>query len=169
MRKWLIWIGALFVFGQFYAMVAQKEALRHGGQEMFLKLAPRDPTSYMQGDYMELNYDLTNKLYMMMRDDAASANLPSSGAIVVRLDDHQVAEFVRLDTSAPLSPGEHLLHYRRDGSTFLFGVERYFIPEGTGGAFKDAVYGDVHVSLSGDALLVDLRDKDFQPLVAPAN
>jgi uncharacterized membrane-anchored protein len=167
MRKWLIWVGALFVFSQFYVMVAQKEALRQGGQEMFLKLEPRDPTSYMQGDYMALNYGLTNKLFMM-QTNFTSADLPSSGAIVVRLDDHQVAEFVRINQGAPLAPGEHLLRYRRDDNTFTFGVERYFIPEGTGGAFKDAAYGDVHVSPSGDALLVGLRDKDFHPLKPPA-
>jgi uncharacterized membrane-anchored protein len=99
MRTWLIWIAALFVFGEFYAMVGQKEALRRSGQEILLKLAPRDPRSLMQGDYMALNYDLANKLFSM-QTDSASANLPSSGAVVLRLDDHQVAEFVRVDNSA---------------------------------------------------------------------
>ena len=168
MRTWLIWIGAVFVFGQFYAMVEQKEALRRSGQEILLKLAPRDPRSLMQGDYMALNYDVANKLYMM-QSDSPSVTIPASGAVVLRLDEHQVGELARIDNGAAPAAGEHLLCYRHDDAGFTFGVEHYFIPEGTGDAIKNAVYGDIRVSPTGDALLVGLRDKDFKLLAAPAN
>lgn len=71
-------------------------------------------------------------------------------------------------SGAPLAAGEHRLRYRRDDNVFTFGVEHYFIPEGTGDAFKNAVYGDIRVSPAGDALLVGLRDKDFHFLEIPA-
>jgi uncharacterized membrane-anchored protein len=168
MRTWLVWLGALFVFGQFYFMVEQKETLRRDGQEILLKLAPRDPRSMMQGDYMALNYDLADKLDALQTDTPA-LNIPSSGAVILRLDDHQVGEFVRLDNAAALATNERRLRYRRADNAYTFGVEHYFIPEGTGGAFQNAVYGDIRVSPAGDALLLGLRDKDFHLLAAPAN
>jgi len=167
MRTWLIWLGALFIFGQFYSMVEQKEALRRNGQDILLKLAPRDPRSLMQGDYMALGYDLANKLYTLQTSDAG-AHIPSTGAVVLHLDDHRVAEFVRIDDGTALAAGEQRLRYRRSDDMFTFGVENYFVPEGTGDAFKNAVYGDVRVSATGDALLVGLCDKDFQLLKIPA-
>jgi uncharacterized membrane-anchored protein len=167
MRTWLIWLGALFVFANFCVMIEQKRALLGNGQDILLKLAPRDPRSLMQGDYMALSYDLANKLYTL-QTSAAGAHIPSTGAVILHLDDHRVAEFVRIDDGTALATGEQRMRYRRSDDQFTFGVENYFVPEGTGDAFKDAVYGDVRVSATGDALLVGLCDKDFHPLKIPA-
>jgi len=165
MRIALIWIAAAFVFGNFYTMVAEKEALLRNGQTVYLALAPVDPRSPLQGDYMALNYAIMNQL----NHDAFSSSgtrSPQSGAVIIQLDGQDIGTFVRYDNGTALAPGELRLKYHRDGWRALIGAESYFIPEGSGAAFAQAVYGELKLEPDGTPLLVALCDKSRQPLSA---
>lgn len=165
MRIVLIWIAAAFVFGNFYTMVAQKESLLRGGQTVYLALAPVDPRSLMQGDYMALNYQIMNQLNHDHFDSSVPQPL-KSGAVVIKLDDRNVGTFVGYSHGEALGPGEHLLKFHHSDWRAVIGAESYFIPEGSGSSFDHAVYGELKVEPDGTPLIVALCDKDRHRLAA---
>ncbi len=166
MRRALIWLGAVYVFGCFYVMIEQKESLRRNGLTIYLALAPVDPRSPLQGDYMALTYDVTNAVAKIQSDNQA-VDLPTHGTLVVALDDKSVGHFVRIFKGSALAPGEHLLKYYRPHWDFTIGAENYFIPEGSGEAFAKAAYGELKVSPDGTPILIALCDKDRQRIPVP--
>jgi uncharacterized membrane-anchored protein len=166
MRTILLWLAAAYVFGNFYLMVEQKEALRRDGQTVYLVLAPRDPRSLLQGDYMALSYQVTNDMNHLQL--SASSSVPMSGALVISLDDRNVGHFVRVHQGESLASREHLLKFRHQDWYVTIGAEKYFIPEGSGAAFAKAVYGELKVASDGTPLLMALCDKDLQPIPVPA-
>lgn len=164
MRIVLIWIAATFVFGSFYGLVAHKEALRREGQTVYLALAPVDPRSLLQGDYMALNYAITTQLNRNRYD--AGDHAPDTGVIVIGLDAQNVGKFVRYYDGGPLAPGEHLLKYHYANYRILIGAESFFIPEGSGESFAHAAYAELKMEPDGTPLIVALCDKDLKPIVA---
>ncbi len=106
MRTILIWLAAAFVFGNFYTMIAARQTLLRNGQTCYLELAPVDPRSLMQGDYMALNYAVMNQLNHDHFTAGAAAH-PDTGTIIVQLDSRNVGTFVRYDDgtcSPPVRP-----------------------------------------------------------------
>ena len=85
----LLGVGAVLVFGAVNWQVAAKERLRASGQPVYLELAPVDPRSLMQGDYMALNFQL-------VREISAVSPRGWDGAAVLKLDERGAGEFVRL-------------------------------------------------------------------------
>lgn len=165
MRVALIWIAAAFVFGNFYTMVAEKEALLRDGQTVYLALAPVDPRSIMQGDYMALNYEIMNKLNHD-RFDSTQPQPPNSGVLVIQLDSRNVGTFVRYDNGGALAPGEHRLKFHHTDWRAVIGAESYFISEGSGPSFDHAVYGELKVEPNGTPLIIALCDKELHRLIA---
>ncbi len=164
MRAVLIWIAAAFVFGSFYYMVAQKEAQLRNGQTVYLALAPVDPRSLLQGDYMALRYQITNKIN---EDPIASAQAeqPVPHTAILTLDAHHVGTFARYDDGRPLATGEFRLKFHRRDRGNVIGAESFFIPEGSGTRFAAAAYGELKLAADGTPLLVALCDGNRQPIV----
>jgi uncharacterized membrane-anchored protein len=155
MRTTLYWLALAGVLGSFGLMIHQQEALRQGGQTVYLALAPVDPRSPMQGDYMALNYQFCNDM-----NHLSGAVLPPAGVAVMTLDTADVGRFVRIYHGEPLAANEHLLKYRHDGWRVVIGREQFFIPEGSGAQFAKAVYGQLKVTPGGTSQLEALCDKD---------
>lgn len=154
----LLIAGALLVFGAVNWQIAGKERLRAAGQVMFLDLAPRDPRSLMQGDYMALNFRLAAEIGRRTQNEPDGTRVA-----VVRLDAQRVATFVRLDAGSPLEPGEMRFRFRiRRGDVWL-GTNAFFFQEGQAGRYAAARFGEFRVTDDGSAMLVDLRDKDLRP------
>jgi uncharacterized membrane-anchored protein len=165
MRTALMWLAGAFVFANFYAMISEKQALLHRGRTVYLELAPVDPRSMMQGDYMELNYAVMNRLNM----DHFNSSEPQSpsGTIIVQVDPRNVGTFARYDDGRPLAPNEARVKYHHTGWRAVIGAESYFIPEGSGQIFGQAAYGEIKLEPDGTALIAALCDKNLQPIVAP--
>jgi len=137
--------------------IAGKERLLAAGKPVYLELAPVDPRSLMQGDYMALNYEMTNAF----RQDPARKD----GHLVVALDERGVARFARFHEGTPLAPGEYLLRYRVRDRVRL-GAESYFFQEGHADRYAGARYGELRVARTGDSVLVGLADDHLRPLGA---
>ncbi len=153
---WLIAVGALgFVNYGIYG----KEQLIRNGQPVLLELAPVDPRSLIQGDYMILRYAIAV--------DLEDREIPRRGQIVIRLDDDGVATFVRLDDGTPLAPGERLLNYYHHEWRIDLGAPSFFFQEGTAERYADAVYGELRVDAAGNSVLVGLRNAELEPLRPP--
>jgi uncharacterized membrane-anchored protein len=154
--------GLVLILALVNWQIAAKERLMRDGELMLLELAPVDPRSLMQGDYMRLDYAIARQLY-------AYADWPSDGQIVVANDEHGVARFVRrAEPGAALGAAEHLLRYRRRSGWIRIGTDAFFFQEGLADAYRGARYGELRVDANGDGLLIGLRDRDRRPMGAPA-
>jgi uncharacterized membrane-anchored protein len=158
-RRALILGGLVLVFGVVAVETLRKEQVIATGQVLLLELAPRDPRSLIQGDYMQLDYAIAR---LTAHDDT----WPRDGALVVSRDEAGVAQFRRRDEGEPLAQGEARLTYRIRGGRLQVGTNAFHFQEGQAAAFSGARYGELRVAPDGTSLLVGLRDATFQPLPA---
>jgi uncharacterized membrane-anchored protein len=136
-------------------LIINKESTLAEGRTMLLRLAPRDPRSLMQGDYMVLRYAMDNAV--------PSEELESKGCLVVKLDANNVATFVQIHKGEKLQDGEYLLSYRKRGELRL-GAESFMFQEGDAEIYASAWYGELKVDKEGSSVLVGLCGEDLQPL-----
>jgi uncharacterized membrane-anchored protein len=157
MRARVIFGGLALVVVALVVLVIRKEQVLAHGTPVLLELAPVDPRSLMQGDYMVLDYAVSREL--------GGSNVPQEGLLVLRLDEHGVGRFVRKhEPGTPLAPGELLLRYKvRDGRIRL-GAESFFFQEGHANHYAGARYGELRVTGNGSSVLVGLRNAERQPL-----
>ena len=158
MRNAVIFVGLAFALLGPTVLILQKESLLATGKPVLLELAPVDPRSLMQGDYMVLNYAIS-------RARRWGQGSPRDGHLVLRLDEQGVGQYVRIhEPGTPLAPGEFLLRYRvRDGRVRL-GAEAFFFQEGHAQRYAGARYGELRVAPNGTSVLVGLRSKEREPL-----
>lgn len=153
--RWIA-LGLAAVVGAIGWMVVAKERVLSSGQVVLLELAPVDPRSLMQGDYMVLRYRIAA--------DADAESWPADGRLVLRLDADGVAALVGRDAGQPLAEREVWLRYRIRQGTLRLGAESFFFAEKQGHIYDEARYGELRVAPDGDAVLVGLRDRDTRPL-----
>lgn len=161
MRDAGFFIGAIIVLAGLNGLVIHKELILRAGTPVFLKLAPADPRSLIQGDYMRLAYEITRG---PLAAEAMREN--RRGAIVIRLDSRGVGQFVRIHHGEPLGENELLLRYKRRGTVSL-GAESFFFQEGHAKYYERARYGELRVAPSGHSVLVGLRGEKLEPLGPP--
>lgn len=152
----LLWLVAIGILAFVNYGIYGKETLIREGEPVLLELAPVDPRSLIQGDYMVLRYAIAA--------DLEQTELPARGKLVIRLDENQVARFVRLDDGSPLANDERLLNYYKHDWSLDLGAGSFFFQEGTAELYEDAVYGELRVDESGGSILVGLRGDTFETL-----
>jgi uncharacterized membrane-anchored protein len=162
LRQIVLFAIACLVLGMLNVMIYQKEMTLQEGKVVLLELAPIDPRSLMQGDYMVLRYKLAREV----RADS----MPLDGHLVVALDNEGVASYRRLHTpNSSLAPDEHLLRYRRRGNDIRLGAESFFFQEGHAKYYNGARYGELRVADNGDSVLAGLRDGKLERLGPDGN
>jgi uncharacterized membrane-anchored protein len=153
----VVLVNLVLVLGLFNWSVVQKEDTLENGELVLLKLAPVDPRSLMQGDYMRLSYAISQT--------PSLEKLKSRGYAVVKLDAQKVAQLVRYQPGKePLQEGELLLKYNKGNWALNLGAEAYFFEEGQAKTFETAEYGGLRVDEEGNSILVGLYDKNRQLL-----
>lgn len=138
MRKVLLWLGLVLALGVPNALIVDKERALSGSTVVLLELAPVDPRSLIQGDYMALAY-------------AEDVSRP----VVIQLDAGGVAHVVRPYEGA-LGPGELLLR----GPV----TREFFFQEGHADRYAAARYGEFSVAPWGQAVLTGLSDRERRKL-----
>lgn len=138
------------------------------GEIVYLHLAPVDPRSLMQGDYMALRFQLGNNIRSALpqsNDSSAEYLRAGGGQVVVTLDNNRVATFNRLRSAEnPLAANELALAYRVRNNQVKFATNAFFFQEGQAEIFEDARYGQFRVNAKGEPLLVAMYDADLQQL-----
>lgn len=139
------------------------------GKVVYLDLAPVDPRSLMQGDYMALRFRLTDKVYKAhsKKEDRTQRrhNLGSSdGYVVISLDERNIGSFKRLYIGQTLSNNEILIRYRIRNGTVKFATNAYYFQEDHGKYYQPAQYGQFRVDDKGELLLVAMYDKELTKL-----
>lgn len=156
-------LSALAVLAVANVGIWQKEDLIAHGRTVYIALAPVDPRSLMQGDYMALNYQLGDTL----RDQLDDADRLTQPVALARLDARGVATLEQLvDTATDAPPSADRLHIRlapRKGRWVIVS-DAWFFREGEGERWQAARYGEFRVQPDGRALLVGLADADLQPI-----
>lgn len=151
-KKIILAINLLLVLVFFVLSVLSKEATLANSRQILVQLAPVDPRSLMQGDYMALNYSITWRIW------------DGDGKyVVVKVDDDNVATFVRQQDDKTLNDGELLLRWttNKRGRKSI-GADNYFFQEGTGDKYAYARYGLLRVDSDGNCTLVGLCDAEKQ-------
>ncbi len=136
-----------------HAIIGKERILREG-TTMLLRLAPLDPRSLMQGDYMALRYAIADEVARAARNAGIS-----DGRVVVRLDESSEAHLVGIHDGKPLAQGQHLLRFRQRGDAVRLASDAYFFEEGRAERYAGARFGELKVDDGGDAVLVGLRDE----------
>lgn len=135
------------------AGIWQKESLIAQGQPVYVELAPADPRSLMQGDFMRLNYRLPAKL-----DDELDGLLTRQRPrVVARRDARGVATVLRLDIGAPLASDELRIELTPKDGRWVLVSDAWFFKEGEAARWAPAKYAEFRVGADGRALLVGLK------------
>ncbi|WP_429047038.1 GDYXXLXY domain-containing protein [Aeromonas hydrophila] len=158
MRRLALLLTGLAILAAINVTVWRYERAMSSGEVVLLRLAPVDPRSLMQGDYMRLNYELARQLGNRHQDEAPADTL------VIRLDEQQVASWVEGGKPDQLARDERRLQVRRSDGQWLIGPDAYFFEEGTSEQYEAARYGEFRLQESGKALLVGLRDEQLKPV-----
>lgn len=151
--KWIIiLVNLVLLLAYINYSILNKERLLREGKLVLLKLAPLDPRSLIQGDYMALRYDIST--------NQNPDEIPKRGYCVVRLDAQGVAGKVRFQKGRrPLAEGEYLINYSAaDRWNIHIGAESFFFQEGEAEKYSKAKYGAVKIDGKGNSLLVGLYD-----------
>lgn len=160
-RQLALLLSGLAILAGINATVWRYERAMSIGEVVLLRLAPVDPRSLMQGDYMRLNYEIAREL--TSRDTRANQD-KGSDTLVIRLDAHQVATLVADGKPDRLASDERLLQVHQSERQWQIGPDAYFFEEGTGEQYEAARYGEFRLQADGKTLLVGLRDEAYQPI-----
>lgn len=139
----------------------QKEDLIAHGQPVYVELAPVDPRSLMQGDYMALNYRLGDTL----RGQLDGLDTLERPVAVAEVDARGVARLERLADAATLfGPTTLRMQLTPKDGRWVLVSDAWFFKEGDGARWEAARYGEFRVMPDGRALLVGMADADLKPM-----
>jgi uncharacterized membrane-anchored protein len=140
--------------------IREKEALIRDGQPVFVELAPVDPRSLMQGDFMRLNFDIPGEPGER-RTGLLRRERPF---VVAQRDDRGVARLLRIADDAPLAEREMRIELTPKDGRWILVSDGWFFAEGEAARWEKAKYGEFRVGADGRALLVGLRGPALEPL-----
>ena len=167
MRVNRLWAWSALVLAVLNYGIYAKEQIKARGETLLLELAPVDPRSLMQGDYMRLAYRIAR--------DAPVERLAAGqqrGYMVLRADTDKVARFLRFHSGEDLAPGEKLLRFhvlRADNlerRSLRIVPDSFLFQEGHAGHYQNARYGVFKFAGAKEYLLTGLAAADRQPITA---
>lgn len=168
--KWnrvVIIVTTLLILAVVNWAIWDKERHLAEGDIVYLELAPVDPRSLMQGDYMALNFELSNAIQRALRQHHEEGTPKAkNGDVIVRLDEQRIAHFQRLDDGTSLADDEQQLRYRIRNGQVRFATDAFFFQEGHAERYEPARYGRFRINEDGEPLLVSLHDSELNLLGA---
>ena len=156
----LIALSALAVLLVVNLGIGQKERLIAHGQAVFVALAPVDPRSLMQGDYMRLNFNVPQDVARRL-DGLISLRRPQ---VVARRDARGVATLLRIDDGTPLAADETRIQLTPKDGRWILVSDAWFFREGQAQRWAAAKFAEFRVDEEGKALLVGLADGELNAI-----
>jgi uncharacterized membrane-anchored protein len=154
-------LTVLAVCGLAAHTVWRYEQLLAAGRPSLVALAPVDPRSLVQGDYMTLAWQLPDDVRRVL-DETATTQRPR---VAATRDGQDVLTVRRLLASGePPGPGEEVLELSPKGGRWVIVTDAWFFREGEADRWAAARFGEFRLMPDGRALLVGLRDGDRRPL-----
>lgn len=158
--RWAVGCSALATLAVANTGIWQKETLIAEGRPVYVELAPIDPRSLMQGDYMALRFSLPTDL-QRAPESLMGSQRPQ---VVAQPDARGVLTMMRIDQGAPLAADELRIELTPKEGRWILVSDAWFFKEGEAQRYAAAKYGEFRVDTAGRALLVGLRDANLQPL-----
>lgn len=153
--------------------VQQFEDVLATGKPVVLKIAPVDPRSLMQGDYMALSYAILNDIRANLNESedgvilAKEKKHPSKVYALIHQDEQGVATLCRVEDSLPNDFKDCVANVYLPVNNFKWLPElpsqEYFFSEGKGQYYAQAEYAEYRFK-DGILLLARLLDKDLKAL-----
>ena len=188
---WLVGVFVIALLGAVNYKVQQFEDVLATGKPVVLKIAPVDPRSLMQGDYMVLNYAILSEFQQSQVLSESNESLDSNepidtvesnettgidesspsgkkAYILVHLDQNHVATFCEEQSEIPTdfkhcTPNVYLPIRYKGGWLPKLPSQDYFFAEGKGEHYAQAEYAEYRFK-DGILLLARLLDKDLKGL-----
>ena len=189
---WLVGVFVIALLGAVNYKVQQFEDVLATGKPVVLKIAPVDPRSLMQGDYMVLNYAILSEFQQSQVLSESNESLDSNepidtvesnettgidessrpsgkkAYILVHLDKNHVATFCEEQSEIPTdfkhcTPNVYLPIRYNGGWLPELPSQDYFFAEGKGEYYAQAEYAEYRFK-DGILLLARLLDKDLKGL-----
>ena len=174
----LVGVFLIALLGAVNYKVQQFEDVLATGKPVVLKIAPADPRSLMQGDYMVLNYAILSELQQSQFSSESNESNETTGIdelspsgkkayILVHLDKNHVATLCEAQSEIPTdfkhcTPNVYLPICYRGWSPELPSQD-YFFAEGKGEYYAQSEYAEYRFK-DGILLLARLLDKDLKGL-----
>ena len=171
-----LWLGLGAVLLVSAQDVARKEYLLATGTPVVLQLAPVDPRSLMQGDYMALDFTISQQIARILQQENALGVAPTNTArllaYVSRSESALPAPSRLVALKNPANSSMYwvegaekdldalavILMQRHQGRWLPNGVNAWFFPEGQAGEVAHARFGEFKTNARGRALLYQLID-----------
>jgi uncharacterized membrane-anchored protein/uncharacterized membrane protein len=158
----LIAIVIMLQLGFIGFQTAISERLLTTGSIVKLELQPIDPRSLLQGDYVRLNYtisELPDEVGQQLDDQHIQGRVE----IVLAKNDQGLHEFNRIYTDGEtLRSDEIVINGKKESYSWNeinYGIENYFVPEGSGlEVEQNAHFAYVRVGSNGNAMLERLSE-----------
>lgn len=180
-RPWLVLAGLALALGVANVGIAQRERVLREGRVLLLELAPLDPRSLMQGDYMRLRFAAADPIRRTLDPACARVEAVDAGSdcvdgfsvrrrgdahAVFAVDEDGMGRFLRVQAAPrPAAPGEVAVRVRLRGREGVrIASNAWFFAEGEAERWQPARYGELRVGADGTALLTGLRDEKRRPL-----
>jgi uncharacterized membrane-anchored protein len=158
MKKVIFIASTLLVFAAFNYGIFQKEEIKANGETVLLELAPVDPRSLIQGDYMQLRYAIEQNQISQAKE--------KNGYMVVVLDQNKVATFKSFYEKGELAANEKLLRYHAKYDQIRIVPDSFMFQEGHAKFYEQAKYGVFKFDKKGNHLLVALANANLN-LISP--
>lgn len=162
MLRTLILFGTVAVFLYFVNTgIMNAENNIKNATVAYFELAPVDPRSLIQGDYMTLRYTIENDAR-----DVVSGNR-DRGQLVLSIDENQIAHFERRYFEDDTLEDDEILvnFYARSSWSVRVGVDSFFFQEGQAEAYSVARYAEVRILEDGGVMLIHLADENRETIV----
>jgi uncharacterized membrane-anchored protein/uncharacterized membrane protein len=157
----LIAAGGVAIAGLAGWSIFDKERILRDGRMVMLKIAPVDPRSLLQGDYMTLAFDLPERRASMHARQPAGPQPVAVGTV----GSDQVVTLTRIVLKRPaLAQGEIVIALSVKNGNYVVGSDAWFFKEGDGDRWTAARYGIFRVTSDGTALLAGLADETRQQI-----
>ena len=190
-RGWQVWLvlaGLALVLVAVNYGITRRERVLAEGRVLLLELAPVDPRSLMQGDYMLLRFAAAEAIQAAMDPacpggtpvageaagtragfecmDAMNQQRTADGYAVFAVGSDDIGRFLRVQPQVtPTKAGEVAVRVRLRGwEGARIASNAWFFPEGEAARWQPARYGELRVGADGAALLTGLRDEARKPL-----
>jgi len=169
MRSKIALFSLVIVLGIVNWSIAGKEKHLAEGGVVYLALAPLDPRSLMQGDYMALRFHLATEVSVALRKAKGGNGSrrkadARDGSVVVNLDERNIGSFKNFYKDQTLSKNEILMRYRVRNGAVKLGTNAFFFQEGKGHQYQPARFGQFRVDDGGELLLVAMYDENLNRL-----
>lgn len=129
--RWKLAAGWVLAQVLFFAGWAAVEQRRHTvGDSILVRTVPVDPRDLLSGQYQALSYEFSRT--MTLRDAGREPNEGEEVWVILRPEgDYYVPDHAESSRPFDLASGQLAIVGRRERGRTMFGVEKYFVPEGT--------------------------------------